>query len=290
MHLLNDKFSSTSSSVPFTSACQLPVNAPDNTAAILFKKVSNGAGSAESRPENNSLAKEFTLNQAYLSGIAFSEEVLRAQERERQKLATDLQDDIGQSLILIKNQVSRFKHHFPELNESKDALNILAELVTETLQKIRIIAFSLRPYELNLFGLSHAICSLTEQVAAAVTWSLTVDLPLVNNYYPPENEIIIYRLLQECFLIVAKHADVKAVHLRAQADASAVEWKLEVAGSELLYNFLKESQSADFHLLRVRELLKIMAGNIIFTQSGAQMVTINLRIPVFSSSETDEKA
>ncbi|PSR53430.1 hypothetical protein AHMF7605_07765 [Adhaeribacter arboris] len=220
----------------------------------------------------------------------FSQELIQAQEQERQSLANELHDTLGQSVILMKNHILKLKNNLPESAETSEQINTLAEMVTDTLQKIREISYGLRPYELNLFGLTQALRSLTEEVADAAAWRLTLDLPKIDNVFLKEHEIYVYRVIQQCLEIVEKNAAAWEVHLTVHSKPEAVACTIQVTGSASFCLFLKKNSTTDFNLLRLQEQLKIIKGTITFTAAAPQVTTIHLTIPIQPMPDTHETA
>ncbi|QMU28067.1 sensor histidine kinase [Adhaeribacter radiodurans] len=210
----------------------------------------------------------------------FSQDLLQAQEQERHNLANELHDTLGQSVILMKNHILRLKNNLPESTETIEQINTLAEMVTDTLQKIREISYGLRPYELNLFGLTHAIRSLTEDIAEAASWHLTLELPKIENLFLKDHEIYVYRVLQQCLEVVQKQAAATVVNFVVQPNPDTIEWHIQVTGHASFCSFLKTNSNTDFNLLRLQEQLKIVSGSISFTFSAPEVTTIHLTIPI----------
>lgn len=182
------------------------------------------------------------------------------------------------------------KNNLPETAETWGQLNTLAEMVTDTLQKIRNISYGLRPYELNLFGLTYAIRSLAEEVAEAASWQLTLELTTIDNLFTQKHGIYIYRIIQECLEIIEKQAGATAVQLRAFRHQQAIEWEIRVTGTTTFYAFLTNSFNTDFNVLRLQELIKILAGSITFSPCAPQVTTMQLELPIPSSPVIYEKA
>ena len=142
---------------------------------------------------------------------------LSAQERERQRIARELHDEVGQTLTAVLLQLKRVADRTPE--ELRDEVGQAQEATRAGLDEIRRIARRLRPGVLEELGLASALRSLA---AEFTTHGLTVrhqipgDLPQLTE----ESELVLYRVAQEGLTNTARHsaADHAEVLLRPVPD------------------------------------------------------------------------
>ena len=224
--------------------------------------------------------KENSAECQFIPDKSFTQELLLAQEQERQSLARELHDNLGQSLILIKNSVLKLKNTVSDTSENLAELNSLAELVASALQKVRHITYDLHPYELNLLGLTPALQSLAEQKSTLMPWLLQTDLPDLNQLFTQDQEIFIYRIIQECLGIIHKQPDVNGVRLCAQQRQTAVLFELQVQGAPTFFSYLAANFLKNYDLLRLQELLELVEGTLTFRASGNRHTTLEIKIPL----------
>jgi len=220
---------------------------------------------------------------------SFTQELLRAQEEERQDLAFELHENLVQSLILIKNEILKLKNNLPEKTKTIAQLNTLAAMVTAALQNIRNITYNLRPYALNLFGLTPATQSLLDETAALVPWSLSADLPNLNTVFLKDQEIYIYRIIQECLGIIQKQPDVSNIKLVIFQRPTTLVWEIYVTGSATFFAYPSNNFLKNYALRRVQELLNLVRGTVTFTAAAPRITTIQINIPLASAPPTHEK-
>lgn len=89
---------------------------------------------------------------------AFLKELLQRQEQEKKRIAMELHDNIGQQLILIKNRSWRLQ----QLSEvpMKNMVSRPIEHIAATMAEVRCILHRLRPYQMDLLGLTQSINGL----------------------------------------------------------------------------------------------------------------------------------
>lgn len=136
---------------------------------------------------------------------------LAAQEDERQRIARELHDEIGQSLTVVLLSLKRAVDQAPE--DLRAELRTAQEAVRASLDEVRQVARRLRPGVLEDLGLHSALNALstdfTQVSDVPLTRRVDTDLPRLSW----EIELVIYRIAQESLTNVARHAGASSVHL-----------------------------------------------------------------------------
>ena len=145
---------------------------------------------------------------------------LLVQEGERQRIARELHDEVGQTLTGVMLQVEGLAGRIPD--ELQDQLDELRETARHGTEEVRRIARRLRPEALEDLGLESALAALAaaigEQAELRIERRLEPALPLSQ-----EQELVVYRIAQEALTNVARHADATEVQLHlAQANQHVV--------------------------------------------------------------------
>lgn len=137
-------------------------------------------------------------------------QALRVQEDERQRVARELHDEVGQTLTAVMLQVEALAARAPE--ELREELDELRETARNGAQDVRRIVRRLRPEALDDLGLPSALAALAsafgEQAGIPVDRRLEECLPLTD-----EQELVFYRVAQEAFTNVARHAAASRAEL-----------------------------------------------------------------------------
>lgn len=135
---------------------------------------------------------------------ASSAHALAAQEGERQRIARELHDEIGQSLTVVLLGLKRVVDRAPA--DLREELHGVQETVRASLDEVRQVARRLRPGVLEDLGLHSALSALAGDVSQMggipVTRTIQPDLPALG----ADVELVLYRIAQESLTNIARHA------------------------------------------------------------------------------------
>jgi two-component system sensor histidine kinase UhpB len=138
-----------------------------------------------------------------------------AEEAERRRVASDLHDEVGQSLTAL---VLRLKHAASQGKLRGAELEALVDVAEGILADVRSVARRLRPEALDDLGLRSALLALRTRLERASNVSLSVliagDVPELS----PEVELVIYRVAQESLTNVLRHAEARTATVELTRD------------------------------------------------------------------------
>ncbi|MFD2026901.1 histidine kinase [Promicromonospora aerolata] len=136
---------------------------------------------------------------------------LQAQEAERQRIAQELHDEVGQSLTAVLLGLRYFMDTAPEPVRAE--LDALRDTTRTSLEEVRRISQRLRPGDLTDLGLVSALAGLARDTSARNGPHVRRRLPSSVPDLPPETELVIYRVVQEALTNVVRHARATTVDL-----------------------------------------------------------------------------
>lgn len=141
-----------------------------------------------------------------------AERALGAAERERERVARDLQDDIAQRLaaLLIRLRVA-VRIEDPE--ERGRAMEALREELAGAVERVRRYARDLRPPALGDLGLVPALEGLARR-AREEGVDVRVEAEPEGERLAPGDELALYRMVQEAFLNALRHASAGEIVVR----------------------------------------------------------------------------
>lgn len=128
----------------------------------------------------------------------FSQELIVSQEKERIRISKDLHDGIGQLLLLIKNKLINLGN-----NEAK-------VMVDQAIDEVRTISRDLHPFHLQEMGITKAIKNVLFTIDENTSLFISLEIDNIDHLFTPEQEVNIYRIVQETLNNIIKHAKAEA--------------------------------------------------------------------------------
>jgi len=134
---------------------------------------------------------------------------VEAQENERQRVARELHDGIGQALTALQLGLGRIEMN-AKSPQMKEAAASLRDLSVNTLIDIRDLARDLRPGMLDEMGLEPTLRNYVKAFSERTDIPVFLSVPGLAGRLPPELEVTVFRIVQEGLANMARHAN--AVH------------------------------------------------------------------------------
>jgi PAS domain S-box-containing protein len=132
------------------------------------------------------------------------------ENRERQKLASDLHDNVGPLLSSMNMYLSVLSRK-PDLKSYLGIINDIERILKETIFSVREISNDLSPQVLKSFGLISALKHFFESKNKLINIELTDN---IDEYrFSEMKEIMIYNIIKEAFNNTIKYSKAKAIKL-----------------------------------------------------------------------------
>lgn len=207
------------------------------------------------------------LKQENAAKELFSRRLIESQETERRRIAAELHDSLGQSLVLIKNWALL---GLRATENKKTNLDEISETASEAIKEVREIAYNLGPYQLERLGLRHTIEEMVQKVAATSPIRFQTEIAEIDNCFPKDAEISIYRIAQEAVNNVVKHSD-----------ASEADLKIEIDGEQMILTVADNGRgfiagsSNGFGLRGMKERVNLLKGELtVHSENGTKIQVI----------------
>jgi PAS domain S-box-containing protein len=147
----------------------------------------------------------------------YLEQVTRAQEEERKRIARELHDDTAQDLVALSRQLDSFVSTSGRL--SKHQLEIVDEMqgqVDKMLEGVRRFSQDLRPSVLDDLGLLPALQWLTSDVEDHFGIDVGMAVLGTERRFSPEMELLLFRIAQEALRNVWRHSEASRAWLTVE--------------------------------------------------------------------------
>ncbi|MHC1737655.1 MAG: sensor histidine kinase [Ignavibacteriaceae bacterium] len=151
-------------------------------------------------------------------------------EKERERIARELHDGIGQMLTYIKLLLNEMEEEIKPGSGAGKKSEEIREVVTSISKDIRNIAMGLKPKILEELGLEPAIRILVETTSEQHSIKGSFYPYDLVHRYAPEFELNLYRIVQELLNNIVKHAKATGFTLQVFDNDKTVNITLEDDG------------------------------------------------------------
>lgn len=217
-----------------------------------------------------------------------SRKALMAQEEERARVSRDLHDELGQLLTASRFELGWLQKHAAEMpDEVSNALARAIEAVEKSADELRRICRGLRPPLLDDLGLEPAIRLLAQEFEERT--GLNVDLETqIDESVKVSKEVALctYRVAQEAFNNIGRHADARSVDMSLVGNAKEVMLSVYDDGR----GFKVEEMAAEggVGITGMRERTSLVGGTLEIRSAPSQGTRVVLRVPPSDAIREDE--
>ncbi len=201
--------------------------------------------------------------------------LVATQERERQQIARDLHDGVGQSLVALKINLGLLP-----LQPTDEALKTHAgktiKMVDEAIAEIRNVIGNLEPSALKKEGISASIRSLCEKLEkiSGIRFHCTITDAMPD--WSETEELNIYRIVQECLTNIIKHSgatdvDINMLMLNYN--------RLLISVIDNGRGFNLQTVDSGFGLTSIRERSAILNAKIVIDSTEGGGTRVILEVP-----------
>jgi two-component system NarL family sensor kinase len=235
--------------------------------------------SRPSRAQLESLVVERTVALEKLN-----QRLLKLQDEERRRIARNLHDVTGQTLVALKMAVAELEHRVQLDSCTSSVLSQIDDLAEQALQEIRTMSYLLHPPLLDEVGFSAAAEWYVEGFAKRSGIKTQLDIVKNSERLPLEIETALFRVLQESLTNVHRYSGSTEVSIRflRQTEAAILEIADRGCGipTEVLQRLSEGCAEIGVGLAGMRERLRELNGNleIISNESGTSLRAI---VPLF---------
>ena len=208
---------------------------------------------------------------------ALGTQLLQAEEHERRRISREVHDEAGQSMLFLRLHLEMLEKAAPPYLQPKlgEARAVAEAIITD----VRRIVADLNPSMLEQLGLPAAIRKLSARFRAVRPVQLKVHVHAKRLAHP--TEAAVYRMVQECYQNIARHAQASHVNLSLRSTDQLVELIVEDDG----VGFDAASAMAQpdsFGLKGMRERVGLLGGQFEIRSAPGKGARISVRLPLDS--------
>ena len=214
--------------------------------------------------------------------------MLQSQDEERRRLARDLHDSAGQTLVVMSIKLAQMAEAKSNPEQLANMIQEVEELVQGLTQEIRTTSYLLYPPMLDEGGLSYALRWYVEGLVERS--GLEVDLKIPDNFerLSREMELVIFRVVQECLTNIHRHSGSKTASIRIERQPDNVHVTVQDGGKGMSPEKLAEiqSQGKGVGLRGMRERVRSLQGELTIESNGSG-TKVSATLPAKKSLLTD---
>lgn len=205
--------------------------------------------------------------------------MLRVEEEERRRISRELHDEVGQSMLVIRLYLEMVQSNLPkEAQHLASKLEETQQLAEQTIQEMRRLISALSPNVLEELGLPASIRQFVNTFSRTFQGRVRMRMSRLDQL-PKTSQIMLYRLVQECFSNVIKHSNAQAVALQIGRKDGFIHLKMQDDG--VGFDLAEAARKRDsFGLSGMRERVALLGGRIDIQSMLGKGTKIQIAIPV----------
>ncbi len=205
-------------------------------------------------------------------------EIIKAEEKARQNLATDLHDTVVQSLGAAKLRSQLIQDQIPE--RAKPVFAELQDLISESITQARSVMTEMSPPVLNDLGFSSALEWLMEQTKHK--YGLDVVFKSMNGSTPPAHDVrvLLFQATRELLMNIVKHAQADTAIVKLYQSDQKIRIEVTDNGRGLDTNLIFQPNiTGGFGLYSIRERLRHIGGVMAIRSTPGRGTTVLITAP-----------
>ena len=240
------------------------------------------------------IGRDITQRKKIEKALQDSEERLRhlsanlfvMQETERRRIANELHDELGQALVALKMQVRAIQRQLLDdrPKEGKECEEV-CEYINQIIENVRRLSRDLSPVVLDDLGLGAAIKYMVDNFAGLHDIDGSVTIDEIDNLLGPNEERIVYRIVQEALTNIAKHAKARNVMVNIRKRNRWLYFLIrdDGCGFDPVVLARKESTRRGLGLTAMSERVRMLGGLFDIESKPGHGTSITMAVPIQGS-------
>lgn len=215
--------------------------------------------------------------------------IILAQEDERKRIAREIHDGLAQTManVVLRTEITERMLAKQEMESVKEELKELKGQVRGGLEEVRKIIFNLRPMALDDLGLIPTLRKFVQDFEEKTKIRTKFEQIGRETRLPSGMEVAVYRLVQEAFSNVYKHANASFVALEITYQTKMVKISITDNGSGFDVGLMesKINKGVHFGIMGMRERVELLEGRLDIESGKGQGTKISILIPIGNGEE-----
>ncbi len=209
---------------------------------------------------------------------ALSERVMRIQHEERDRIARELHDELGQTLTALKVNLQMLEPY----SAGSDSEGHLAEalaIASRALEQVRSMTLDLRPAGLEDLGLAVVLRSHLAKQAETAEWDSHFETTLQRRLHPTV-KMACFRVAQEALTNIMRHAQATQVRITLGLNAGEVQLSVQDNGRGFDVAAVAEAAPIEsFGLIGMHERARQAGGRVTIHSAPGRGTEVRMSFP-----------
>jgi len=204
--------------------------------------------------------------------------VIEAEENERQRIAKDLHDGVGQMMSAAKMNLSAFESEIQFASQDqKNALEKVIQLVDESCREVRTVSHIMMPNALLKKNLAAAIRDFVDKLNNK-TLQAHVHTEGLDERMDSNIETVLYRVIQECVHNAIKHAGASTLDISLIRDKDGISGTIEDNGRG--FDTADKENFEGIGLKNITTRIEYLKGTVDFDTAPGRGTVVAFHVPL----------
>ncbi len=203
--------------------------------------------------------------------------VLAAEENERNRIASDLHDGVGQTLTAAKMNLSAIESQIRfDRKEDEHLFQNVINLVAAGCKEVRTVSHNMMPNTLLKSGFAAAIKEFINHIDSRVI-KVQMHTTGLDTYIEPNTENVLYRVVQECVNNVIKHASANHLDISLMKDNNGLSITVEDNGKG--FDTTGKTNHKGIGLKNIETRIKYLNGTVEWSSTPGKGTIVAIHVP-----------
>jgi signal transduction histidine kinase len=212
---------------------------------------------------------------------AYTSQILKAQEDERQRIAQSLHDDTTQTLLVLANQANYiFKGKCKNDSETKKSAAFIRDTSAGLAEEMRRISLALRPGILDNMGLIPALRWLVDRIKDEGNIDTQLIVKGKVRQLKTDEDVIVFRIVQEALSNIRRHS--KATNACVNCEFTQDSFRLSIVdngiGFSVPSSFKDYATKGKLGLIGIQQRIKGLEGALTINSARGNGVIISMEL------------
>jgi len=215
----------------------------------------------------------------------FTRALLEAEEQERQRLAAELHDSLGQNLSIITNKayLALKQPGLPPM--VIEHLNAISQAASETIAEVRRLVLNLRPLQIEQLGLTDSIRELVAKIARSTSMRLEYRVEDIDDAIQGNAATHLYRIVQEALNNLLKHSGAEHASFTVERDVHCIRLRLQDNGRG--FDVQRALVGRGFGLKSISERAQMLGGHLEIKSTPGTGTELVVQLPILEQHQTE---